>query len=376
MAVADADAVVLLLDGKTGISPHDRDMVDMLRDLKKPVLYAVNKIDGPIQESALTDFFALGIDEPYPVSAEHGYGMSDFLDALIGALPESESDENPEEHIIRVAVVGRPNVGKSSLLNRILGRERYVVSDVPGTTRDASDTLCTINNKTYRLVDTAGIRRKAKVTGRIEKFSVIKALKTLDRCDVAIIVMDASEGVTEQDISVAGYAYERGCGCVLLLNKWDKIEKDKNTVKKYLEEVEDKAKFLNFAPVLTVSALTGQRVIKAFDMVETVYEQYCRRITTGELNRIIGQATAQNEPPYHQGRRLKFYYATQVSTRPPTFVAFVSHPDGVHFSYQRYLINQLREATGLTHTPVRLLLRQRTGFINFGARHPRKKKGR
>ncbi len=365
-AVEEADAIILMLDGKGGISPFDRDMIHMLRDIHKPVFYAVNKIDGAEQELHLSDFYSLGLDaaEIYPVSAEHGYGIPDFLDDLIKILPPSEPDAAQE--MIRIAVVGRPNAGKSSLINRILGQDRLVVSDVPGTTRDAVDTVCTVNGKQYCLVDTAGIRRKSKVSRKIEKFSVIKALKSLDRCDVALIVMDAQEGVTDQDITIAGYAHERGCGCILLINKWDLVEeKDTRTLRKYMDEVRRQAPFLHFAPVLTVSALTGQRMPKIFNLVESVYAQYCTRVGTGKLNQIMIESLTHKEPPMHNGKRLKFYYTTQISAKPPTFVSFVNYPEAVHFSYQRYLINRIREGAGLTVTPIRLILRQRTGRIDF-----------
>ena len=252
-------------------------------------------------------------------------------------------------------------MGKSSLINRILGEKRLLVSDIPGTTRDAIDSVCKLNGKSYLLVDTAGIRRKGKVSKKLEKYSIIKALRSLDRCDVALIVMDAAEGVTDQDIAIAGYAYERGCGCILLLNKWDLIDKDSKTVKVYYERLRDQAKFLNFAPALTISALTGQRIAKVFELVDQVYDQYQRRIGTGQLNKIFERAIARTAPSLHRGRRIKFYYAAQISAKPPTIICFVNYPQAVHFSYKRYLINQLRQETGLDKTPIRLILRQREG---------------
>jgi len=362
-AIADADVIVLLLDGKEGVSPFDQDVINILRSVDKPIFYTVNKIDGAEQEVMLSDFYQLGIDNLYPLSAEHRYGVNDLLDDLVESLKEitAEAAEERDQQWIKLAVVGRPNVGKSSLINRILGENRLLVSDMPGTTRDAIDSVFNLDGKSYLLVDTAGIRRKGKVSQKLEKFSIIKALRSLDRCDVALIVMDAGEGVTDQDIAIAGYAHERGCGCILLLNKWDLVDKDNKTVKVYTERLRDQAKFLSFAPALTISALTGQRVTKIFQLVNTVYDQYQRRIGTGLLNRIFERAIEKNEPSLHRGTRIKFYYAVQISTKPPTIVCFVNYPQAVHFSYKRYLINQLREGAGLDRTPIRLILRQREG---------------
>ena len=365
-AIEDADVIILLLDGKSGISPFDEDIVRILRPLSKPVFYAVNKIDGIEQEDRLYDFYSLGIEKIYPVSAEHRYGISEFLDDLVNILPKT-APETPSD-IIRLAVVGKPNVGKSSLINRILGQNRLLVSDIPGTTRDAVDSEFKINEKSYLLIDTAGIRRKARVSKKLEKFSIIKALKSLERCDVALIVIDAHHGITEQDINIAGYAYDRGCGCIFLLNKWDLVEKDTKTAKTYYDRLRMEAKFLNFSPVMSISALTGLRVLKIFNLVEEVYRQYTLRIGTGQLNRIIEQAVARNEPSLFRGRRLKFYYTVQVSVAPPTFVCFVNFPDAVHFSYRRFLLNQIREGAGLDKTPIRIVFRKRTGRIKGGGR--------
>ena len=315
-ALAAADAIIVLLDGKQGLSPYDHDIVDTLRHQRKPVFFAVNKIDDPAQEDALADFFALGLDNLFPLSAEHRYGLGELLDRLVATFARHEETRRDE---IKLAVVGRPNVGKSSLLNRLVGEERHLVSPIPGTTRDAVDSLIKRDGRYYRLIDTAGIRRKGKVTRKLEKFSVLKALRSLDRCDVALIVIDAAEGVTDQDINVAGYAHERGCGCVFLLNKWDLVAKDQHSVKRFSEELRTAAKFLAFAPVLTLSALTGQRVQRIFKLVDTVHDQYTRRVNTGRINRILEQALADNEPSLHRGRRIKFYYATQAATRPPHF---------------------------------------------------------
>ena len=378
-AIDDADAVVLVLDGKGGSSPFDADLVRILRGMDKPIFHVVNKIDGEGQEKALFDFYGLGIDHPFPVSAEHGYGVPDFLDQLVAAFPDADAVEaNPDA--VRLAVVGKPNAGKSSLINAILGEPRLVVSDVAGTTRDAIDTAFSREGRDYVLIDTAGIRRKGKVSMRLEKFSIIKALRGLERCHVALIVIDAGEGITDQDVRVAGYAQERGCGVIFLFNKWDLVDnRDGGALKRMTGDLRMAAKFLGFAPILTVSAKTGMRIQRIFSVVEEVYRQYSARITTGPLNKAMDQAMAVTQPSMHKGKRLKFYYATQVSTQPPTFVSFVNFPEGVHFSYQRYLINQIREAFALDKTPLRLLLRQRTGknpdFLNK-KRTPIKRKGK
>jgi GTP-binding protein len=378
-AVAEADLVVVVFDARSGVTPFDREMVDRLHDHRGPVLYAVNKIDGEEQEAALYEFFALGMTHLHPISAEHRYGMDDFLDALVAQLPWAERGTGDEAAAdqIRVAVVGRPNVGKSSLINRILGQERLLVSEQPGTTRDAVDTRCTMGGRDYRLVDTAGIRRKARVAARIEKFSVIKALRSLERCDVALVVVDAAQGITEQDVSIAGHVEDRGRGCVFVVNKWDLVDARAGAARRMELALRDAAKFMAHAPVVTVSAHTGQRVARIFPLVNTVYDQYTTRLGTGRVNRILEEAVTRTVPPLHKGRRLKFYYATQVSTRPPTFVAFVNAPEGVHFSYQRYLVNQIRQGTGLTRTPVRLIFRERSGRIDFGdGRKPARKSRR
>jgi GTPase len=356
-AISDADAVILLLDGKGGVSPYDSELIEIVRELSCPVFYAVNKIDGYEKEDNINEFYSLGIDTFYPVSAEHGYGVPDFLDILVSTFPTSLAEEDTDT--IKIAIIGRPNVGKSSLTNRILGENRVIVSDIPGTTRDSIDTACEIDGRQYLLIDTAGIRRKKQVYEKIEKISIIKALQSIERCDIALIMIDAHEGVTDQDVKIAGYAYERGCGCIFLLNKWDLVEKDDKTLKRFIEKLRMDAKFLSFTPVLALSALTGKRVPKIFDVVNKVYDQYTTRVSTGPLNKIFERATLRTEPSLHQGRRIKFFYATQITTKPPTFVSFVNVPDGIHFSYQRYLINQIREGTGLDQTPVRLFFRKR-----------------
>jgi len=362
-AVQEADAVVLVLDGKHGLSPFDHDLIQWIRTVQQPVFHVVNKVDGLEQEDRLYEFHALGTDQLYSLSAEHGYGVPDFMDALVDVLPRAQAPVESDE--IRIAVVGRPNVGKSSLINRLAGQERLLVSDVPGTTRDAVDTVVQKGGRTFRLIDTAGIRRKSKVGLKLEKFSIIKALKSLEACDVALILLDADQGITDQDIKVAGYAYERGCGAIFIANKWDLVDAQTTTPHKFGQRLHETAKFLQHAPLLTISAKSGQRINKIFPLIENVFTQYTTRIGTGILNRIFKEATQRTEPPLHRGRRLKFYYATQVGQRPPTFVCFVNFPDAVHFSYQRYLLNQVRARTGLDMTPLRIYFRLRTGKIEF-----------
>ncbi len=360
-AIDDADVILLVLDGKAGISPYDRDLIDLLRSTPKPAFYVINKIDGPEQEVHLYEFYQLGIEPLYPISAEHRYGLTDLLDDLVQTLRKVSDVQSPEvqPQTVGLAVVGRPNVGKSSLINRILGEQRLLVSETPGTTRDAVDSICCRNGRTYLLIDTAGIRRKGKKSKRVEKFSVIKALRSLDRCDIALIVLDAAEGITDQDLTIAGYAYERGCGCIFLLNKWDQLHGEMMAVKRYTRRLREQAKFLQFAPILTVSALTGLRVSRIFSLVDELYRQYGHRIGTGQLNRILQSAVQRNSPALLRGKAVKLYYMTQVSTKPPTLVCFTNHPEAIHFSYRRYLMNQIREQTALDKTPIRIVFRQR-----------------
>ncbi len=376
-AVAEADALVLVLDGRTGLSPFDTELMEFTRDVSCPVFYVVNKIDAPEREADMAEFYTLGLEKLYPVSAAHGYGVGSFLDDLVEMLPRCEEDESFPD-TVRIAVVGRPNVGKSTFVNRVLGEERMIVSDVPGTTRDSLDSLCEINGRSYLLVDTAGLRRKGRVSHRLEKFSAVKTLRSLDRCDIALIMIDAVEGITDQDITIAGYAFDRGCGCIFLVNKWDLAKDMGARAESYYQSIRDSARFLNFAPVVIISAATGLRVKKTFDVADEVYSQYRFTIKTGELNNIIERAVRAKQPPLYRGRRLKFNYATQISSGPPTFVCFVNFPGGVHFSYHRYLVNAIRRETGLDKTPLRLFFREKTGRIDFGPkrRGPKRSKRR
>jgi len=365
-AVDQADVLVFILDGRSGLSPYDRELADLLRRTEKKVFYLINKIESRRQEDELGDFYTLGIDHFYMVSGEHGVGIGDFLDDLVAELPDTvEEEENDETGPIRIAIVGRPNVGKSSLANRLFGEQRLVVNDKAGTTRDAIELSVTHRGREFVLKDTAGIRRKGKVRDKLEKFSILKSLDSLDDCDVALILVDTSEGITDQDITIAGYAEKRGCGAIFILNKWDLVDKAEKGQQAFLKELRGMAKFLSYAPALTISAKTGQRCHKIFDEVAKVHKEYCHRINTGMVNRIIEDAVYREEPSLHKGKRLKFFYASQVATKPPCFVCFVNYPNAVHFSYKRYLINQFRQMIPLTLTPIKLYFREKTGKIAF-----------
>jgi GTP-binding protein len=358
LAVEEADVILFVVDVQQGLTPSDIEVAGMLRRVSKPVLYVVNKVDGDRQEGGLPEFYALGVDVVYPVSAEHGRGIDDLMDAVLALLPPAPAPAEPGEEI-RLAVVGRPNVGKSSLVNRLLGFERMVANPQAGTTRDSVDTPFAYNRKRYVLIDTAGIRRKGKVSQKLEKYSVVQALKAMDRADVVLVVIDAEDGVTDQDVTVAGYAYEKGRAVILVVNKWDRLTKDNATLGKFVEELRRTFKYLPFAPILFVSALTGQRVNKIMAEVEKVAQEYVRKIPTPQLNKVLSEAVRDHQPPVVQGKRLKFFYITQDGTRPPSFVIFVNRAEGVHFSYERYLGNKLREAFGFTGTPLRLYFKDR-----------------
>ena len=360
IVVMQADLLVFILDGKEGLTPYDKELAIELRKASKPIFYLINKTESGKQKDELYEFYSLGIDTFYPVSAEHGIGVGEFLDDMVKALPSVSATEDIEDKSIKIAVVGRPNVGKSSLVNKLFGEKRVIVNKLAGTTRDSVELSIEYNNKTFSLVDTAGIRRKGKVKQKIEKFSIIKSLQSMDECDVALILIDVEEGVTDQDITIAGYAEEKGCGVLFLLNKWDLLKKEEKNQKKFIEDLRYKAKFLSYAPALTISALTGLRTHKIFKMVEEIYDDYSYRINTGLLNRIVEDAVLRVEPSLHKGRRLKFFYSAQVSVCPPCFVCFVNYPDAVHFSYKRYLLNQIREISELEKTPLKLYFRERS----------------
>jgi GTP-binding protein len=358
LAMEEADVILFVMDGRDGLTPADTEVAEMLRRADKPVFYLINKVDGDRQEAEIVEFYALGVDAVFPISAEHNRGIGDLMEAVVAVLPQKKGTET-EDEVTKIAVVGRPNVGKSSLVNRLLGFERVVANPTPGTTRDSVDTQFICNKKRYVLIDTAGIRRKGKTTEKIEKYSVMDSLRSIERADVVLIVIDAEEGVTEQDEKIAGYAYEAGRACVFVVNKWDILRKDNSTIGTFVDSIRTEFKYLPFAPIVFVSALTGQRLGKIMTEVDNVMAQYSRRVTTSELNRVFSEATAAHHAPLFQGRRVKFYYATQVGTKPPNFVIFTNRPEGIHFSYERYIANRLREAFGFTGTPLRLTFRGR-----------------
>ena len=352
----EADCVIVVVDNQTGLTGPDREMISQVRKSGKPFFLAVNKVDSPSQHFVLPEFSKLGLENTFPVSAEHGPGLYELIEAVSEALPEIEEESGFDEDDIRIAVIGKPNVGKSSLINKILNSERCIVSDIPGTTRDAIDTSLEWNGRRFILIDTAGIRRKGKTRQILDKFSMVMALKALDRCHVAVMVLDAMEQVSDQDATIAGYALDRGKGCLVLGNKWDLSRENEILFKDFEDRVSHKLRFLEFAPVLTVSALSGLRVEKILPQVEQVYEEYSRSITTSSLNECFEHAIQKNPMSSYRGKFMKLYYAAQVKKRPPTFKCFMNYPDGIHFSYRRYLINTLRKKFGFVGTPVRLVL--------------------
>ena len=359
LAIEMADVIVFVTDFTTGVTAADSEVAKMLQKSGKPVLLAVNKMDSTgATPPDFYEFYSLGLGDPISVSAVHGHGTGDLLDACLKLFPPQTGYED-EEDVIRVAVIGKPNAGKSSLINRLLGEDRVIVSEVPGTTRDAVDTPFENESGKYVLIDTAGIRRKSKISGNIEKYSVLRAQMAIRRADVCIIMVDAREGITEQDTKVAGLAHEAGKASIIAVNKWDLIEKETGTMEKMRREVLRDLSYMTYAPVLFISALTGQRVGRLFQLINYVNDQAAMRITTGTLNHMLADAVARVQPPTDRGRRLKVFYMTQADIRPPTFVCFCNDAELFHFSYLRYLENQIRSVFGLEGTPVRMIIRQR-----------------
>ena len=358
LAIETADVIIFLVDGREGMTAADEEVAAMLRRSNKPVVLAVNKLDTPKFNDAIYEFYALGLGDPVIVSAGQGLGLGDMLDEVCAHFPEEASEEG--EHPLNIAVVGKPNVGKSSLVNAILGEERCIVSNIPGTTRDAVDTLFTLDGEPYVLVDTAGIRRKRAVEDEtIERYSVIRSLAAVRRADVVLIVVDAEQGLSEQDVKIAGYVHEEGKPSVLVVNKWDLIEKDTNTMNKFKKDMQVDLAFMDYVPFLFLSAKTGQRVNKLLAVAKESYAQSIRRITTGTLNDNVNEAISMTEPPAMSGKRLKIYYATEVSVQPPTFVIFVNDEALVHFSYKRYMENYFRKTFGFAGTPIKIIFRNR-----------------
>ncbi|MBR5292753.1 MAG: ribosome biogenesis GTPase Der [Clostridia bacterium] len=358
LAIETADVIIFMVDGREGITAADEDVAEMLRRSGKPIVLAVNKVDHPKFEDTAYDFYALGIGNPITISAEQGLGLGDLLDEVVSYFPKY--DKEYESDAINIAIVGKPNVGKSSLVNALLGYERTIVSNISGTTRDAIDTPFTWNDNDFVLVDTAGIRRKRAIEDEtIERYSVIRSLGAIRRADVVLIVIDAAEGMSEQDVRIAGYVHEEGKASVVIVNKWDIIEKDTHTMNEFKKKLYSDLAFMSYVPMLFISAKTGQRVNKVLEMAKYAYDQNSMRISTGTLNDVISEAITVTEPPSDKGRRLKIYYATQFATNPPTFALVVNDPNIMHFSYQRYLENYLRKSFGLDATPIRLKVRQR-----------------
>lgn len=359
IAIDAATVIVLVADIRTGVTAADKDVANMLLRSGKPVVLAVNKADATgATDPAVYEFYSLGLGDPIPVSAVHGHGTGDLLDACLEYFPE-EGEGEADDDFIRVAVIGKPNVGKSSLINHILGEKRVIVSNMAGTTRDAVDTMYENKLGRYMFIDTAGIRRKSKVDERVEKFSVMRAQLAIERADVCLILIDAREGVTEQDTKIAGLAHEAGKASIIVVNKWDLVEKETGTMEKMRKEVLRDLSFMSYAPVLFISALTGQRTDRIFELINFVNDQSNMRISTGMLNNVLADAQARVQPPTDKGRRLKIYYMTQTGIKPPNFVIFCNSRELFHFSYQRYLENQIRAVFGLEGTPVRVVIRQK-----------------
>lgn len=359
IAIDIADVIIFVTDVRQGVTAADEEIALMLKKSKKPIILVCNKADSFQKfQSDIYEFYNLGIGDPMPVSASNAQGIGDVLDKVYDNLPkEADNDEDSER--IKVAVIGKPNVGKSSLINKILGENRNIVSNIAGTTRDAIDSYFENEHGKYTFIDTAGIRRKSKVTERIEKYSVLRSLVAIERADVCLMLIDANEGVTEQDAKIAGEAHEAGKGIIIVVNKWDEYEKDTGTLEKYRKAIYEKLSYLSYAPVMFISAKTGQRVDKLFGMINDVAEQNAKRVTTSQLNQVINEAIAIVQPPSDKGKKLKIFYGTQASTKPPTFVIFVNSKDLFHFSYERYLVNQIRKEFGLEGTPIRIIVREK-----------------
>lgn len=358
IAIDEADVIIFLTNGREGVTAADEEVAKILYKAKKPVVLAVNKIDNPEMREQIYDFYSLGFGEPFPISGAHGLGLGDLLDEAAKHFPKDEGDHYDPD-TIKFSLIGRPNVGKSSLVNAILGEERVIVSNIAGTTRDAIDSMVTVNGQKYVIIDTAGMRKKGKVYESTEKYSVLRALRAIERSDVVLVVLDGEEGIIEQDKKIAGYAHEAGRAVVIVVNKWDAIEKDEKTMKDFEQKIRDHFLFLDYAPIVFLSALTKKRIHTLVPMIDMASENHMRRVETSVLNDVIMDAVAMNPTPTDKGKRLKIYYATQVAVGPPTFVVFVNDPELMHFSYQRFLENRIRDAFGFEGTPIKIFARER-----------------
>ncbi|MFS0863544.1 ribosome biogenesis GTPase Der [Fredinandcohnia sp. 179-A 10B2 NHS] len=358
IAIDEADVIVFMTSGREGVTSADEEVAKILYRSKKPVVLAVNKVDNPEMRESIYDFYALGFGEPIPISGSHGIGLGDLLDEVVNHFPSHKGEEYDEE-TIKFSLIGRPNVGKSSLVNALLGEERVIVSDIAGTTRDAIDTKYTVDGKEYVIIDTAGMRKKGKVYETTEKYSVLRALKAIERSDVVLVVLNAEEGIIEQDKKIAGYAHEAGRAVVIVVNKWDAIEKDEKTMKEFEEKIRDNFQFLDYAPIVYLSAKTKKRTHTLLPMINLASENHTMRVQTNVLNDVVMDAVAMNPAPTDKGNRLRIYYVTQVAVKPPTFVVFVNEPELMHFSYERFLENRIRDAFGFEGTPIKLIARAR-----------------
>ncbi len=359
LAMEEADAVIFLMDGRLGIAPHDKEVFDILRRSEKPVFPVINKIDGPKQENDIYEFYNLGVDKLYPISAQHKIGIGDLMDDVALHLTYKPLSDEEDSEIRKIAVVGRPNVGKSSLVNKLLGYERVLVDEIPGTTRDSVDTMVFRNGNPYLLIDTAGIRRKSRISFIIEKFSVVESLKSIDRSDIALIIIDALEGATDQDKRVAGFVHDKGKGAIILINKWDLIEKDNETAGKFATKVLEDMKQIDYAPLILISAISGKNMHRIFPTVEAVLEERRKRIVTGELNAFFETIKKDHSPPLFRGNVVKLFYITQVAKAPPRFLVFTNNPKGIRVSYERYIVNRLRDKYGFSGTPIKIYFRKR-----------------
>lgn len=358
VAIDEADCIIMITSGRDGVTAQDEEVAKILYRSKKPVVLAVNKVDNPDMRHQIYDFYSLGFGEPYPISGAHGLGLGDLLDAVVSHFPKKDTKDY-EDDVIRFCLIGRPNVGKSSLVNAILGEERVIVSDIAGTTRDAVDSPYTYDGQKYVIIDTAGIRRKGKVYERTEKYSVLRALRAIERSDVVLVVINAEEGIIEQDKKIAGYAHEAGRGVIIVVNKWDAIVKDEKTMNEYEKKIRDEFLFLDYAPIVFVSAKTKQRLHTLLPLIKTVSENHAMRVQTNVLNDVIMDAVAMNPTPTEGKHRLKIFYMTQASVKPPTFILFVNDPELLHFSYERFFENRIRDAFGFLGTPIRIIARAR-----------------